>query len=179
MTALAPSAHATAPGTDPVRLRAAVPADLDAIAAIERIAFTDPWSREAFAQLVRGGRALFLVADEAAAGAPPAPPLGYLVAWFVLDEGEIANVAVAPAARGRGIGARLVDAALTESARRGATHLFLEVRESNAVARRLYASRGFVEVGRRRRYYRSPVEDALVLRCDLPDAARDRVRGAG
>jgi ribosomal-protein-alanine N-acetyltransferase len=152
----------------PVRLRRATAADVDAVAAIEQASFSDPWSRDAFASLVRNADVFFTVADAAPPlRAPIAPPLGYVVAWFVLDEAEVANIAVAAEARGGGVGARLLDAALDEARRRGAAHVFLEVRESNAVARRLYASRGFVELGRRKRYYRAPVEDALVLRRTL------------
>ena len=156
-----------------VRLRRATEADVEAMAAVERASFGDPWSRDSFASLVRNADAFFMVADGAAAAwAPPEAPLGYVVAWFVLDEAEVANIAVAASARGRGVGGRLLDAALHEARRRGAAQVFLEVRESNAVARRLYASRGFVELGRRRRYYRAPVEDALVLRLTMPvDAA--------
>ena len=156
-----------------VRLRRATAADVDAIAAIERLAFSDPWSRDSFATLARNPEVFFLAAE--AGGAP----VGYVVAWYVLDEGEVANIAVAPSARGTGVGALLLDAALAEARRRGVGHLFLEVRESNAVARRLYASRGFVELGRRKRYYREPVEDALVLRCELAaaHAPPSRVRG--
>lgn len=153
-----------------IRLRSAVAADLDAIVAIERASFGDPWSRGAFLSLVRRADAYVVVAVEdepAQTDADPVPPvLGYAVAWFIVGEGEVGNVAVHPAARGRGIGARLLDAALAEAGRRGADVVFLEVRESNDTARRLYASRGFVEVGRRRRYYRRPDEDALVMRWD-------------
>src|SRR5207253_2646093 len=105
-----------------------------------------------------------------------APPLGYVVAWFAADEGEIANLAVDPPARGRGLGAALLDAALAEASGRGVTAVYLEVRESNATARRLYASRGFVEVGRRRGYYRKPPEDAIVLRCAVRIAAPQEER---
>ena len=92
---------------------------------------------------------------------------GYVVAWFVLDEGEVANLAVAAGARRQGIGSALLDAAIRESTERGVTTLYLEVRESNQPARRLYASHGFEEVSRRKRYYRAPVEDALILRRTL------------
>lgn len=151
-------------------LRAAVETDVDAVARIESIAFSDPWSRSAFASLLGQRHVLFLVAD-ACAGATSRDAAGargdlagYVIAWLAADEAEIANVAVAPTLRGRGVGARLLDAALSEVALRGAAAVYLEVRESNEPARRLYASRGFEEVGRRRNYYRRPQEDALVLR---------------
>jgi ribosomal-protein-alanine N-acetyltransferase len=90
--------------------------------------------------------------------------LGYVVAWFAGGQGEIANLAVDESARGKGLGAVLLDAALEEARRHGTEEVFLEVRSSNARARELYDSRGFAEVGRRRRYYRRPIEDAIILR---------------
>jgi ribosomal-protein-alanine N-acetyltransferase len=78
---------------------------------------------------------------------------------------------VATDARRSGIGALLLDGAIAAVRRSDVDTLYLEVRDSNAAARALYASRGFVEVGRRREYYRKPKEDALVLRLDLAPAA--------
>ncbi len=167
-------------------LRPARPGDLDAIVAIERVAFTDPpWSRASFASLVDDPRVVFLVATdrpaggEAVAGAgAPGGVLGYVVAWVVVDEAEIANLAVAPERRRTGIGRRLLEAAVTSAVLGGARVLYLEVRESNTAARALYGARGFVLAGRRSDYYRNPVEDALVLRLDLRAAASppERVR---
>ena len=154
----------------PVTLRPARLRDLPAVAAIEQASFGDPWSPASFAGLVNNRGVLFAVAEQGGAVA------GYVVVWFAADEAEIANVAVASAARGRGVGARLLDAALAEAARREAATVYLEVRESNAVARQLYASRGFAVVGRRRRYYRNPAEDALVL---ARPVAQVPGRGAG
>jgi ribosomal-protein-alanine N-acetyltransferase len=94
--------------------------------------------------------------------------MGYLVAWFIMDEGEIANLAVAPEARSHGVGTLLLGTAIAMARRREVGTIYLEVRDSNAAARALYASHGFQEIGRRRRYYRRPVEDALVLRLVLP-----------
>lgn len=147
-----------------VRLRRAMPADVDAIHAIEQVSFADPWSRESFAQLAE--RALrsevsFRVAEVDGQVA------GYLVGWFAADEGELANIAVAPAWRGHGVASALLDELLAAAASRAVTAVYLEVRESNARARALYAARGFEAVGRRRGYYRRPVEDALVLRRQL------------
>ena len=94
--------------------------------------------------------------------------LGYTVAWFVLDEAELANLAVAPESRGNGIGARLLASALAASEERGVATMYLEVRASNQSAIALYTSHGFAEIGRRRAYYRKPVEDALILRRTAP-----------
>jgi ribosomal-protein-alanine N-acetyltransferase len=140
-----------------VALRRAAAADLAAVAAIEQASFGDPWSAGSFRSLVANPAVVFVVA------ATGATVVGYAVAWFAADEAELANLAVAASARGRGVGALLLDAVVAEAAHRGAATMYLEVRESNAAARRLYASRSFAEVGRRRRYYHNPAEDALVL----------------
>ena len=136
--------------------------DLASDAAIERAAFSDPWSVRSFREALDSGSVYFACARSDAGSV-----LGYVVAWFVADQGEIANIAVAPDQRGQGVGRALLDAALGEAATRGIAAVFLEVRDSNQRARELYASRGFEEVGRRRRYYRRPVEDAIVLRRTL------------
>src|SRR6202012_2899705 len=94
-----------------ISLRRAERTDLDAVVAIERVSFSDPpWSRDSFAALVDSPRAYFTVACEA----PTEAVVGYVVAWFVVDEAEIANLAVAPDRRGRGVGSRLPDAALLQ-----------------------------------------------------------------
>ncbi len=134
--------------------------DVEAVVQIERRSFTDPWSAHGFRELLENPRVYFVCAREGVAG----PVLGYVVAWFVADEGEIANLAVLPEARGRGVGGLLLDKALMEARRRGSTAMYLEVRDSNRTARELYVSRGFEAVGRRKAYYRKPVEDAIVLR---------------
>jgi ribosomal-protein-alanine N-acetyltransferase len=153
-------------------MRTATERDLDMVSLIEQLSFTDPWSRSAFASLLGHRHVLFRVAEWATVprgedAGTPVEVAGYVVAWLAADEAEIANLAVAPTLRGRGIGGWLLDAVLTEAALGGAVAVYLEVRESNAAARQLYASRGFMEVGRRRNYYRRPHEDALVLRRDL------------
>lgn len=121
--------------------------------------FADPWSTQDFRDCVLSDT-LFLVAEVGEGIA------GYVVAVDAADEGEILNLAVAPTGRRHGLGRALVEHILDALGERGATKVFLEVRESNAAARALYAAYGFTEVGRRREYYRRPVEDAIVLRRD-------------
>jgi ribosomal-protein-alanine N-acetyltransferase len=89
---------------------------------------------------------------------------GYAACWTVIDQSELGNVAVSPRARGLGMGGALVDAVVERVKERGAHEVFLEVRESNAVAQGIYRDRGFIVVGRRRSYYAQPTEDALVMR---------------
>lgn len=127
--------------------------------AIEQDVFTDPWSTQDFRDCLASD-AVFLVADSGDKVA------GYVVAIDAADEGEILNLAVAPQGRRRGLGRALVEHVLDVLSGRGARQIYLEVRESNAPARALYAAHGFKEVGRRKEYYRRPVEDAIVLRLD-------------
>lgn len=147
------------------RLRRAGLPDIARIVEIERDSFSDPWSAAAFRAALAEERMLFLVAEDEAGTL-----VGYVVAWSTIDEAELANLAVARSARGEGIGKALVDAALRFGEERGCACMYLEVRESNQAARAVYAARGFEQVGRRKRYYRDPVEDALVLRATLPNA---------
>jgi ribosomal-protein-alanine N-acetyltransferase len=131
------------------------------VAAIERAVFSDPWSTNDFAECL-ASQVPFLVAE--ARGVV----IGYVIGHCAADEGEILNLGVAPAHRGHGVGRALVGRVLALLAGRGVRVVYLEVRESNGVARRLYRSLGFTEVARRAGYYRRPVEDAVVLRAAIP-----------
>ena len=141
-------------------LRPATANDVTEVVRIERVCFADPWSEEAFRRLLGGPPAIFLVAIF-----PPHETIaGYVVAFSIETDAEILNLAVEPGFRGKGLAGQMLDAAVIELADRGVVNAYLEVRESNSAARALYAKRGFSEIGRRRAYYRRPVEDALVLR---------------
>ena len=132
--------------------------DVAAVTALEEATFSMPWSDATFRGLLRRRDVDALVAvDEADVLA------GYAVAWGVYDQGELANLCVIPEYFGSGLANRLLDEVLARLETRGIRQLFLEVRESNARARRFYERHGFREVGRRRRYYVEPDEDALVL----------------
>ncbi len=147
---------------DSIGIAPATLADIEAVAQLEVIAFADPWTRQAFEAALRERHARFRVAHAA-----DGLLAGYLVAWFVLDEGEIANLAVVPTSRRRGVARALLESIIAEARASRIARLFLEVRESNAAARALYVSMGFTPIARRPRYYRKPVEDAIVLRLEL------------
>lgn len=150
-----------------VILRRASNADVPRVVELERESFSDPWSAAAFRAALAEERVLFVVAETSVGEL-----VGYAVAWSAVDEAELANLAVTASARGAGIGKALVDAALRYGEERGCVCMHLEVRESNAAARAVYAACGFEEVGRRRRYYREPAEDALLLRANVPARTR-------
>ena len=134
---------------------------MDALAALERRCFTDPWSDTSFRESVDAGWSFGLVAESAAGIG------GYLIAREAAGTGEILNLAVAPELRRSGIARQLLAAGLAALAARNVEEVFLEVRESNLAAQALYVGAGFRPVGQRSGYYRSPKEDALVLRRDL------------
>lgn len=145
----------------PFRIRPAALADSAALVAIERRCFSDPWSEAAFREALGSEWTFGLVAGTARG------PVGYLIGREAGGSGEILNLAVAPEARRRGIGGALLEEGLAEFRQRGASEVFLEVRESNLSAQALYLARGFRPVGQRAAYYRNPREDALVLRLAL------------
>lgn len=134
--------------------------DLARVLEVENVSYSIPWSETTFRGLLRRTDAELVVATDASS------IIGHAVYWYVLDQGELGNVAVSPEARGRGVGAMLVKEIVGRAARRGVRELFLEVRPSNATARHLYDKFGFAQVGRRRNYYQEPLEDALVLRLE-------------
>lgn len=159
------------------RIRQLRPEDLPAVLRIEEASFEAPWSEWAFRALFRRRDAVLLAAELPAGvdredGEGAWTMVGYAAAWFASGEGELGDLAVAPDARRRGVGRALVRAVKEETRRRGGTGLFLQVRESNEAARSLYLDEGFKRVGRRKRYYRSPAEDALILRWSPAREAR-------
>jgi ribosomal-protein-alanine N-acetyltransferase len=141
-------------------IRTAAFEDLNAIATIESESFSDPWSERSFAEILLSPAAIFLVA----ARSDSKKIVGYVIALVVANEAEILNLATDVSLRRQGIGGELLDAGIAAVDARGAGQIFLEVRESNQPALALYRSRGFSPIGQRRKYYRNPVEDALVLR---------------
>ena len=150
----------TGEGDEPagIAIREARLPDIPEIAEIERASFSDPWSAASFRSLIALPSTYFAVAEQ------NGRVLGYSVLIIAADEGELGNIAIAEGDRRHGIGRRLLDVTMAEAVRRGVLSIYLEVRDSNTAARALYAARGFQEVGRRQRYYRRPVEDAIVLR---------------
>ena len=130
---------------------------LPAVAALERLCFTAPWTEAMLEEELYNDTASFIVAQRA-----DGEVLGYAGLHVVLDEGYIDNVAVRPEYRRQGVGDRLLDV----FCRFGQAHLAfltLEVRPSNAAAVALYEKHGFTEAGRRKDYYTDPAEDALLL----------------
>ncbi|MCI0355381.1 MAG: ribosomal protein S18-alanine N-acetyltransferase [Acidobacteria bacterium] len=145
-------------------IRHATPADVARLIALERHAATAAhWAEADYERLFAAGgpERLALVLEEAEV-------VAFLVARGVDAEWEIENVAVAGAARRRGLGTRLLGELLNRLRARGVESVFLEVRESNRAARALYEKWAFVENCRRADYYRDPVEGAIQYSLTFP-----------
>jgi ribosomal-protein-alanine N-acetyltransferase len=151
-------------------LRRARPDDLDEIMALERSTFAaDAWPDDAMRSELAGEHTYYLVAVD---DASPDAVVAYagLLEPRGSGQGDIQTIAVDPVRRGAGLGRALMQALIEESRRRGAGELFLEVRADNPVARSLYESLGFAEIGVRRGYYQPDGVDAVVMKLDVPPA---------
>ena len=136
--------------------------DVARVVAIETDTFSSPWQEETFVNLIDRVGVELLVLEDSADGV-----IGYAVLWCVLDQGELANVAIDSRWRGRGLGRQLVGRVIEAARGRGITKIFLEVRASNHRAAAIYRGFGFEQVGVRRGYYNDPKEDALIMMSSL------------
>ena len=133
-------------------------AQLEQIEAIEQQCFSCPWTLDQLRSQLSDDRHVFL-----AAVAESGTVLGYVGMMFVLDEGYISNVAVAPDFRRQGVADALISALMTRAEELALAFVTLEVRAGNEPAKALYAIHGFVPVGRRKNYYDLPKEDAILM----------------
>jgi ribosomal-protein-alanine N-acetyltransferase len=133
--------------------------DVAAVAALEEICFTNPWTRDMLERELRDSEvARVYVARDADGGVA-----AFCSCWMVLDELHVNTIAVAPHRRRQGLATRLMRHVMEEAARAGASAATLEVRASNTAARHLYATLGFVETAVRPHYYTKPEEDGIIL----------------
>jgi ribosomal-protein-alanine N-acetyltransferase len=138
--------------------------DLDQVLAVERAAYSFPWTRGNFIDSLAAGYLAEMLLDDRAG------LVGYYVAMAGVDEMHLLNLTVAPAQQRRGHSRSLLDALERRCRERHLATLWLEVRASNARARQVYARRGFAEVGLRRGYYpagKAQREDAIVMSLPL------------
>ena len=166
-------------------LREMTEEDLDTIARLEGELFgAEAWSRGLLnleleaSQGPQADRRYVVVesedADDAAspgAGAGLNGPrlLGYAGLYHAsgLTSADLLTIATIPVARGRGIASLMLTELVSTAQQAGCPDVLLEVRQSNEAAQRLYTGHGFVPIGRRRRYYQAPPEDAVVMRLTL------------
>ena len=133
--------------------------DLEGVLAVESESFTNPWTRDMYAWELQNRSMCHILLVRT----PDCRVAGFCAFWLVFDEVHINNIAMRPGFRAQGIGTALLRQVLAEGQQLGARRATLEVRASNAGARRLYERMGFYVAGVRRNYYSDPVEDALIL----------------
>lgn len=131
--------------------------DISEVARLEQELFPDPWSEKALKESFDQKQTLLLAACEGR------ELIGYLILYFVLEEGEIARIAVTPSHRRQGVGGRLLLELEDLCVDNGITKLLLDVRESNGPAISFYTSYGFAQDGIRRNFYRNPQEDGILM----------------
>ncbi len=137
---------------------------LDEIVKLEEQCFSVPWSRNSLQEVGESENHIFFVILHKVQAQTDIWGLGCVS--VIAGEGELLNIAVSPDHRREGLGQWLLGALLEEAKERGVERLFLEVREGNAPARGLYERNGFQMIGKRKRYYRNPPEDAILMeRC--------------
>lgn len=131
---------------------------IDRIVEIENESFTCPWSKKSFEDAA--------VSDNisvCAAVARDNTVCGFICFMIIDSEAELLNIAVSQNFRKNGIASSLMDHMIIETLSKHVERIFLEVRESNVPARSLYEKYGFEIIGKRRRYYTKPVEDAVIM----------------
>lgn len=142
-------------------VRSATVEDLAAMIRLDRQCPTAAhWAEERYQELFTNPAPARLVLIEHESS--PAIVVGFLVARHLAPEWELENIVVTPSARRTGVGTRLMEALLVQAHDTNSESIFLEVRKSNIAARRLYEKLGFDESGRRKAYYASPAEDAVL-----------------
>lgn len=131
--------------------------DLNAITVLENMAFSDAWTSKSIYDTFCQNQAFIVVAEF------DKKIVGYCIVYYVLDEGEIARIAVDASCRRQGIGRKILEQVEKICAEKAITRLLLDVRESNETARGFYLDYGFKEDGIRKNFYEMPKEDAVLM----------------
>lgn len=136
-------------------------ADIEDIAKLEKQIFSDAWTNKSIFETSQQPQAFITVAEEEGKLA------GYCILYYVMDEGEIARIAVDETWRRKGVGRSLLDYTGKCCVEKGIKRLLLDVRESNEGARRFYQNYGFGEDGIRKNFYAEPKENAILMSKEL------------
>lgn len=135
--------------------------DAEGIAALERAAFSDAWTEKGIIDTFHQQQAFTVVAEM------DEQIVGYCIVYYVLDEGEIARIAVSDSCRRQGVGRAVLNEVNNICLQKGISRILLDVRESNDVARAFYKQYGFVEDGMRKNFYDMPKEHAVLMSKDI------------
>ena len=138
-----------------------VETDVEKIATLEKTIFSDAWSAQSIFETFSQNQAFVTIAEKDGA------VVGYCIVYFVLDEGEIARIAVAESVRRQGVGQQLLDYTCGCCVEKNIGRLLLDVRESNEGAKIFYRQYGFAEDGMRKDFYEYPKESAVLMSKEL------------
>ena len=131
--------------------------DINSIVDLERKTFTDAWTEQSIQGTFLQNQAFIVV------GEMDDQIVGYCIMYYVLDEGEIARIAVDGSQRRQGIGRKILDEVKKACLEKGISRILLDVRESNTSARDFYESYGFQVDGVRKNFYDFPKENAILM----------------
>ena len=135
--------------------------DIEGIAQMEKRIFPDPWSARSLTDTLEQKQTLLLSAFDGSR------LIGYVILYYVLEDGEIARIAVEEEYRRRRVASRLLAELEMLCFGNGISRLMLDVRESNAAARSFYENHGFERDGLRKNYYTNPAEHAVLMSCNI------------
>jgi ribosomal-protein-alanine acetyltransferase len=153
-------------------IRKMSPGDIDSVLLLQSDSHLSAWTKSGYInELDRDDSILYVAAVDSAI-------VGFVAARLITSnvrvhrieakgEGEILNIAVAKKMRGEGIGTKLLRAVFATAIRKNIGEIWLEVRESNVAAQNFYRANGFSVSGKRKTFYRSPTEDAVLMRAEI------------
>lgn len=142
-------------------VRNMIESDVDGIAFLESQAFSDAWTSKSIYETFCQNQAFVVVAEESG------EIIGCCIVYYVLDEGEIARIAVESSYRHQGVGRKILEQVEKLCKEKGVVRLMLDVRESNMTARIFYKALGFQEDGVRKGFYEAPKENAVLMSKEL------------
>ncbi len=135
--------------------------DVNEIARLEKNTFSDAWTEKGILDTLHQQQAFVII------GEIDDKVVGYCIVYYVLDEAEVARIAVDDACKRQGVGRAILKEVEDICKEKEITRILLDVRESNETARAFYRNYGFVEDGIRKNFYEMPKEHAVLMSKDV------------
>lgn len=135
--------------------------DVEEVAFLEQQIFASPWSKESLRRACKEEENIYLVAEQ------ENKLIGYCGIWCSFENADLCNIAVLPGMRRRGVAEAILNEAVILCRQRNVERMLLEVRISNVAAISLYQKKGFFRINIRKKYYKNPTEDAVIMKLEL------------
>lgn len=146
----------------PILIRKTQPEDIDAVFYIKKEQFSNPWKKKFFYDELNNDISYFYVAVDISEDTSLKDIVGYIIFWVIQETIELHDIAVIEKYKKRGVGSQLMHFMLETAHLKKVEEIFLEVRQSNAIAIALYEKYNFKRIDVRKNYYTEPIEDAAV-----------------